>query len=232
MAHAPENTLASLEAAVACGATWVEFDVMLTGDDVPVLFHDDSLKRTTGVDGLMAETAYAEAEKLDAGAWFAPRFAGERVPTLEAAIAALLAAGAHPNVELKPSSGRDVETAVEALRVLERCWPDDRPAPFISSFSRLSLAAARALKPDWPRGFIAWEVPEDWAEALTALGCTSFHVHQAYLSPELAAEVKAAGHQLASYTVNDAETARELAAWGVDAFISDAPERILSGAGA
>ena len=226
MAHAPENTLASIEAAVASGASWVEFDVMLTGDDVPVLFHDDSLKRTTGVDGFMAETAYAEVARLDAGAWFAPAFAGERVPKLEAALAALAATGAHPNVELKPSSGRDVETAVETLRVLERCWPKDRPAPFVSSFSRMSLAAARALKPEWPRGFIAWEVPEDWPKALVALGCTSFHLHQAYVTPEVAAEVKAAGYQLASYTVNDAETARELAAWGVDAFISDTPERL------
>ena len=48
LAHAPENTLASLARAADEGADWVEFDVMLTVDDVPVLFHDDKLARTTG----------------------------------------------------------------------------------------------------------------------------------------------------------------------------------------
>ena len=51
---APENTLASIRKAADQGAPWVEFDVMLTGDGVPVLFHDDSLKRLTGLDVLMA----------------------------------------------------------------------------------------------------------------------------------------------------------------------------------
>ena len=46
-AVAPENTLVSLRQAGEMGATWVEFDVMLTGDDRPVLFHDDSLARIT-----------------------------------------------------------------------------------------------------------------------------------------------------------------------------------------
>ncbi len=59
-ASAPENTLAGLRAAAALGATWVEFDVMLTKDRVPVLFHDDNLRRITGRDALMAETSYAE----------------------------------------------------------------------------------------------------------------------------------------------------------------------------
>ncbi|MDH3919787.1 MAG: glycerophosphodiester phosphodiesterase family protein, partial [Rhodospirillales bacterium] len=61
-AWAPENTLASIQKAADLGATWVEFDVMLTGDGRPVLFHDDNLKRLTGLDALMARTPYSRVK--------------------------------------------------------------------------------------------------------------------------------------------------------------------------
>ena len=64
-AHAPENTLASIRRAAEVGARWVEFDVMQTGDGVPVLFHDDSLERITGDPGPTAETPHAHIATLD-----------------------------------------------------------------------------------------------------------------------------------------------------------------------
>ena len=108
--RAPENTLAGLRTAAALGMTWAEFDVMLTGDGVPVLFHDDNLKRTTGRDALMAETSFADLAGLDAGGWFAPEFAGEPLPSLEAALALALQLGLTPNVEIKPTPGTDAAT--------------------------------------------------------------------------------------------------------------------------
>src|SRR5215813_4892194 len=59
-AYAPENTLASFREARKRGAIWVETDVKLTADGVPILMHDESLKRTTGVDRLVAHTPRAE----------------------------------------------------------------------------------------------------------------------------------------------------------------------------
>ncbi|MBL6653993.1 MAG: glycerophosphoryl diester phosphodiesterase, partial [Reyranella sp.] len=72
-AYAPENTLDSFREARRRGATWVETDIKLTSDGVPIVMHDESLKRTTGVDRLVARTPRAE---LPAG-----------VPTFEEAIA-------------------------------------------------------------------------------------------------------------------------------------------------
>ena len=86
-AAAPENTLASLRKAKELGASWVEFDVKLTRDGCPVLIHDERLERTTSGRGEVALTTLEELQKLDAGGWFAPAFRGERVPTLEAALA-------------------------------------------------------------------------------------------------------------------------------------------------
>ena len=230
--YAPENTLAGLRKAAELGLAWVEFDVMLTGDGVPVLFHDDSLKRMAGVEAQMAATPLTEVAVLDVGSRFGAEFAGEGVPTLEVALELLLELGLQPNVEIKPTPGRDVETAVVVVEVLARCWPAARPAPLISSFSRMSLAAACALRPDWPRALVAFEAPADWAATLRALQCQAFHLWEKHLTYEFAAEVRAAGYQLACYTVNDAARAAELSGGVVDYLISDAPDRVAEAFGA
>lgn len=227
-AHAPENTLAGLRAAAALGAPWVEFDVMLTGDGVPVLFHDDNLKRTTGYDAAMAATPLAALGALEAGAWFAPRFAGEPIPTLEQALALVLELGVGANVELKPTPGREAETAAAALDVLHCRWPADRPAPLISSFARASLEVVRDRAPEVPRGLIARRLPRDWDRVAAALGCSTLHLAGRWLSKRTAAKVKAAGYGLAAFTVNDGPTARRLLARGVDCLITDAPDVIAA----
>lgn len=227
-AWAPENTLASIRKAAELGATWVEFDVMLTGDGRPVLFHDDNLKRLTGLDALMARTPYSRVKGLDAGRWFSPQFAGEPVPTLEAALELVWDLGLDANIEIKPTPGRDVETTQAALEVAAAGLGRGRRPPMISSFSRMSLAGARVLQPDWPRALIAFKVPSDWQTALEALGCASFHLSSKVLNPPFVAEIKRTGYQVAAFTVNQKRRARELIACGVDCLISDAPDRVKS----
>ena len=84
---APENTLPALIAAAEHGATCCEIDVVLTRDDEIVLLHDEILDRTTDGRGRVADYDLAALRELDAGAWFDPRFAGTRVPTLAEALA-------------------------------------------------------------------------------------------------------------------------------------------------
>lgn len=229
--HAPENTLAGLRRTAALGLDWVEFDVMLTGDGVPVLFHDDTFQRTAGVAGEMASTPLARVAQLDVGSKFSAEFAGERVPTLEMALALLVELGLRPNVEIKPTPGRDVETAVATVEVLARCWPADQPPPLICAFSRMSLAAAAALQPDWPRAFVALKAPDDWAMILRALDCRAFHLWHKRLTRALAAEVKQAGYQLAAFTVDEPARAAKLSALGVDCLISDLPDKVADAFG-
>ena len=227
-ASAPENTLAGLRKAAELGASWVEFDVMLTGDGVPVLFHDDNLQRITGLDALMASTPYERVKTLDAASWFGPGFAPEPVPSLKDALALLRELDLRPNMEIKPTPGRDVETAEAALETTAAAWPAAAPPPLISSFSRMSLAAARALQPHWPRALIAHKVPLDWRIALEALGCAAFHLNAKVLDWPFVAEVKSAGYQVAAFTVNRPARAKALIESEVDCIISDAPERILA----
>jgi glycerophosphoryl diester phosphodiesterase len=100
--HAPENTLASFAKAAALGVRWVEFDVRLTGDGALVVFHDDTLERTTDGSGRVTDSTWAQINKLDAGAWFGRAFAGERVPALEDALTELERLGRIPIPPGKP----------------------------------------------------------------------------------------------------------------------------------
>ena len=227
-AVAPENTLASLRAAAAHGASWVEFDVMLSGDGVPVLFHDETLTRTTGRKARMAATPLAELRTLEAGAWFAPDFEGETIPTLEEALELLLKLGVSPNLEIKPSKDTDEATARAAVAVLSRSWPLERAPALVSSFSRACLAVAVQEAPQVPRGLITHRPPKDWPEAAAHLACSTVHVNARRLTPRLAKRVKEAGYGLAAFTVNDVARARELIAAGVDCIITDAPGEIAA----
>jgi glycerophosphoryl diester phosphodiesterase len=114
--HAPENTLAAFAACLELRLGF-ELDVRRSKDGTLVCVHDDDVKRTTDGKGKVAELTLAQLKKLDAGRWFAPEFAGERVPTLEEALA-LVKARARPGtlvaLDLKIDDGK-VEADVAAL---------------------------------------------------------------------------------------------------------------------
>lgn len=231
--HAPENTLASIVRAAELGADWVEFDCMLTGDGVPVLFHDDKLKRTTGAGGVVSETAYAAMAALDAGAWFSPDFAGERVPSLEAALRLIderrLGLGAAP--EIKPCKGFDAETGAAVARTVTRHWPAHLPPPLLASFSLPALEAAREVAPRIARRLLCRPIPPDWRDIVAGIGAVGIHCQDRHLTPRQAEAVKAAGLALWVFTVNDGQRALELFGWGVDAVITDFPDRIAAALG-
>jgi glycerophosphoryl diester phosphodiesterase len=230
-ASAPENTLISLRTASEQGARWVEFDVMLSGDGVPVLIHDENLRRTTGHNALVANTPVAELRRLDAGSWFGPAFADARIPTLEEALALLVELGVSPNLEIKPSTGADEPTAIAAMRVLAEHWPHDRMPALVSSFSRLSLRAAQRESPQFPRGLLITRPPRDWAEVAKELACSTVHIDGRRVTPQHVERIKGAGYGLAVYTVNDPIDARHLLAAGVDCIITDAPGAMIKALG-
>ncbi|THF65946.1 glycerophosphodiester phosphodiesterase [Pseudothauera nasutitermitis] len=225
-ALAPENTLAGLPVAVAAGCRGVEFDVMLSADGVPVLIHDETLERTSNGRGAVADTPYAALRGLDAGSWFAARFAGERIPTLAEAAERCTALGLAVNLEIKPSSGREAQTGEVAAGLASRLWSAAVLPPLLSSFSETALDAARRRAPELPRGLLVEGVPADFAARCARLGAVALHVADAGLQRAQVDAVRAAGLHLAVYTVNEPPRAAELLAWGVDCVITDRPDLI------
>ncbi|MFQ5958319.1 MAG: glycerophosphodiester phosphodiesterase [Alphaproteobacteria bacterium] len=225
-AHAPENTLASLDRAAALGAAWVEFDVKLTADNHCILFHDDTLERTTNGHGPVAATTYDEISRLDAGSWFGPEFAGEPVPRLDTALDQVLDLDLHAEIEIKPCPGREVETAEAVMAEVSRCWPRGRP-PLIASFEAECLAVARAAAPEWPRVLNCFRVPRDWRRQLEALDCRILACLYQRLTQRNVARMTTAGITVVAFTVNEPDRAAELLEWGVSTIVTDAPEVIM-----
>lgn len=227
-ARAPENTLAGLRKAHELGARWVEFDVMLTSDGVPILIHDETLQRTTTGRGSVAAHGLRAIRELDAGVRFGVTFAGERVPTLEEAIDLVLALGLGANVEIKPAAGHERTTGEAVAQTLLRRWPPERPRLLLSSFKRQALAAAQAAAPTIPRGLLAGRLPPDWREAMQELGCTTLHLDHARVTLAGLATLAREGVPVLLYTVNQAARARELLAGGAAALFTDVPDTLLA----
>jgi glycerophosphoryl diester phosphodiesterase len=83
---APENTRPAIEKAMEFGIEWVELDIRLTKDGHHVILHDSRLDRVTNGKGLVKERTLAEILALDAGSWFSPKYAGERILMLKEAL--------------------------------------------------------------------------------------------------------------------------------------------------
>jgi glycerophosphoryl diester phosphodiesterase len=227
-ASAPENTLAAFRRARALGCLWVEFDARLTGDDAVILLHDPRLDRTTNGRGRAGRLPLAAIRHYDAGRWFAPDFAGERVPTLDEALPLLSELGLGANIELKAARGRARATAAAVAAALDRCGRHRVPPVLLSSFLPEALAAARDLAPLHPRGLLVRSVPRRWRELAERLGCAAIHADQERLHPAIVATIRQAGYPLLAYTVNAPDRARILFEWGVTSVFSDAPDIILA----
>ena len=104
-AKAPENTMAAFELALAVGADGIELDVHMTRDGEIVVIHDDTLDRTTNGKGPVSDQTMAELRELDAGSWFSPEFAGERIPTLKLVLELIKDKDVLLNIEIKTGLG-------------------------------------------------------------------------------------------------------------------------------
>ncbi len=230
-ARAPENTLAGLREAKSLGCRWVEFDVRLTGDGALVLCHDSRLDRTTDGTGRIAALPLAVVGACDAGSRFDPRFAGEKVPTLDEALALAAELGLGVNIEIKADRGLAAATAKAVAASLSRAR---RPlsAVLVSSFVATALAAMHALMPELALGFLLRRLPLRWAGRAAKLGCATINLDHRHLRPDLVAAIAAAGYSVLAYTVNDPARARTLFAWGVTSVFSDVPDIMLESAAA
>jgi glycerophosphoryl diester phosphodiesterase len=228
-ARCPENTLSAFKAAEAAGAQAVELDVALTRDRHPAVIHDDAVDRTTNGVGPVAGFTLDELKRLDAGAWFDPAFAGERIPTL-AEVFDHLGEGMGINIEIKggavePDFPSDaVERQVVRL-VAERAA---RPRVIVSSFDWPCLFRVRELDSRLNIGVLS--VDSAAADALAVcrrLGAFSWHPAHENLDRTGTAQARAAGFRVLPYTVNDPGEMQRLFDLGVDGVITDDPVAAL-----
>nr|WP_297460249.1 glycerophosphodiester phosphodiesterase family protein [uncultured Halomonas sp.] len=227
-AQAPENTLAAVRAAHAAGCRWVELDVQLLGDDTPVIWHDNGVRRCSTGRGKLQRLTLDAAHRLDVGAWFASDFAGERMATLDVMLALIDELDMGLNLEIKVCRGRDVQALVNAaLPKAMAAIPSERL--IVSSFSLTALNAMRRLESDPQRlrlGILYDKAPRRWLEEAQRLDAYSLHLDWRRLTLNVARAIATSPHKLLCYTVNDPTTFARLREWGMDSAISDDPARL------
>src|SRR5690625_5400798 len=104
---APENTMPAFQLAYELGAEGIETDVHLTKDLVPVLIHDEKLKRTTNGYGYVKDYTFNELKNFDAGSWFSDKFAGTSIISLDQFLKWIKSKSLFLNIELKNSKIND-----------------------------------------------------------------------------------------------------------------------------
>lgn len=143
---APEQTLAAFRQAIELGADMIEADVRRTRDGQLVMCHDARVDRTTNGSGAVADYTLAEVRRLDAGAWFDPRYAGEGVPSLDDLYE--LAIEARISLCLEVKGETDAERLSIAHAVADEIRARDRlDDDVMSSFDHRALAAAAVAQP-------------------------------------------------------------------------------------
>ncbi|MGW3180884.1 glycerophosphodiester phosphodiesterase [Kitasatospora sp. NPDC001119] len=221
---APENTLVSDEVARRAGAEWIEDDVQPSRDGVPYVLHDDTVDRTTDGTGRIRELTAAQLDALDAGSWFAPAYAGTRLPTLAAQLEDLRTRGGRLLLEIKGPHSRD-EVARIVQEVRDHGMAD---RVLVQSFEVDALRHTRELAPELPLGLLRSTPDADPVAVARDLGLSAYNLADDALSarPGVVGELHAAGVAVNVWTVDRPARWQVLAAAGVDGIITNRPAEL------
>lgn len=147
----PENTLESILKAFNLGLSFVEIDVKISKDRVPILLHDDTLDRTTNGSGLAIDYDYENIKKLDAGKFFYKENTNIFVPKLEDILSLCTNYNGNLNIELKPNKKFEKENVYQIYKITKNINKIDI---FFSSFDMISILEISKLYPQSIRSFL------------------------------------------------------------------------------
>ncbi len=213
----PENTLASFAGALDIGVDYIELDVQLSKDGEVVILHDDTLRRTAGIEGTPADYTVEELSQMDAGSWFDASFAGERIPTLQEALE--LISGSECGVYLELKDIGDVEGFEEAvLAVADRCGMTDRCMfasfryEYLEHIKELDENVMTLYNTSSGKITLPEEFPADY-----------YGLYMETVTQQTVEAIHASGRQAYVWTVNTPEQIRNVQAMGVDGIVTNYP---------
>ncbi len=244
----PDSTVAAFDHAVAVGSHWLELDIHLSADGVPVVIHDDTVDRTTNGSGPVSKLTLAELRALDAGyRWpfdmtpgerqFGPysdayvwRGRGQQILTLEEVL------NRYPDhrllIEIKPPGDEVIEAVMDLIAEHER-----QGSVLLASFHQQTLASLRRAAPELATVASASEARS--FVILSSLGLARFWPRHAdvlaipptlgerrLLTPRLVRAARSIGVPVYVWTINDEATWDELIDLGVDGILTDRPEAL------
>jgi glycerophosphoryl diester phosphodiesterase len=211
---------------MAANADYVELDARQSADGTLYCLHDDTLDRTTDAVSLLGrkkirlrEVHDADVARLDAGAWFKPRFAGERLPTLAAALDAIQASS-RTLLEHKDGPADAYARLLREKRLVGRL--------IVQSFDWSFLADLHRLEPGQPLAALGDKAFDEqrWTR-LPATGANIVAWKHTDISAELVAELHKRGHNVFAWTADEPSDWRRLADIGIDGIITNRPGALI-----
>lgn len=212
--HAPENTIAAFDKAIALGARWIELDVQRHDGQLWV-FHDQRLERCTNGKGWLVDHKAEALRALDAGG-------GQKIPFLHEVLDHLRGRVAL-NIELKTGDGTGAAVAAALRAAFTQGWKAEQF--LVSSFHLPELRDFKRRLPDVALGVLLCGVPLNLAAAATELGAQVVSLDRDFADPALVADAHARGMKVYVFTVNEREDISRFRAAGLDGVFTDFPER-------
>ncbi|MCY8166964.1 glycerophosphodiester phosphodiesterase family protein [Bacillus spizizenii] len=232
--YAPENTMAAFEKALQMKADYIELDVQMSKDGELVIIHDTTVNRTTDIDSelpvAVKNLTLAELRKLDAGSFFAPQFAGERIPTFEEVLdrykgkIGML-------IELKePARYPGIEEKVSAALKERRMDKPKNGKIIVQSFDFNSVYKIHQLLPSMSTGVLTSKAAD-----LTDAKLKEFSGYAKYVNtnlknvtadPTLVPRIHALGMKITPWTVRSRDEVSPLLKAGVDGIVTDFPDYV------
>lgn len=225
-AEYPENTLLAFRAAVEKGAEMVELDEWRCKTGELVVVHDGAVDRTTNGKGRISELTLAQIKALDAGSRKSPRFAGERVPTLEEALAVFPKTGIFLNIHCKTGSA-----APEVAEMLRRTG---RLAGSILMMDRRDALVSLKEKCPWVKTGLVMNTDAGWSKPWTeeeawrklrdaaSIGVDFVQIlPNSHCTPEQMRFLHDLNIRTTYFVANDERTMREISAEGHDFIFTD-----------
>lgn len=222
----PENTIAAFKEAIRAGSEGIELDVHLTKDQEVVVMHDESVKRTTNGEGQIKNFTLMELKQLDAGSWFSPDFAGERIPTLKEVLLLLSDYDGTLNIEFKTDRHEYPSIEDRVVRLVHTFRPE-KPVVY-SSFNHESLERLKKADPGADFALLLWErLSEPWRYT-EQIGASAQHLWEPSALSATAEKLQEHGIKVRAWTVNKPENMEKAFELGLDAIMTDYPEKALA----
>ena len=227
---APENTFAAFDKAIENNFPYIETDVQLTSDNIPVIIHDDTVDRTSNGKGKVSEKTLSDIKKLDFGSWFDSKYKNETIPTLSELLKTYNNK-IHLVLELK-SDQSDLPKQVSALIENEK-WDQIAGNPMsqipgltMVSFHLEQLLRSIELMPVVRHGWLVGELTDTDIDIASKLGIQGIFPYAKMTSEHSVKYAKEKGLFVAVWGIQNAEEVVMLKKIGVSAVTADWPDQI------
>ncbi|NFO67015.1 glycerophosphodiester phosphodiesterase [Clostridium botulinum] len=211
----PENTMKAFEMAVEQNADWIELDVQLTSDGIPVVMHDSNLYRITGVNKNIWEVTYNDIKDLDCSSWFSSEFAGERISTLGEILDFAKKEHIKLNIELKPTGH---EKDFEKIVIDTINQKNFKNSCVVTSQEYSTFQRIKEYDQEIKTIYVMSIALGDITELTEADG---FSVEASFITPRLVSMVHNSGKKIFAWTVNTRENMDKMIEMNVDNIVTD-----------